>query len=57
MAELRTLARPYARAGFEVANQADTLQLWADQLNQLAVISGQPKVAAMIASTNTLCYS
>ncbi|MEE3240810.1 MAG: F0F1 ATP synthase subunit delta [Pseudomonadota bacterium] len=54
MAELRTLARPYARAGFEAANQADNLQLWADQLNQLAIISGQPKVAAMIASTNML---
>ena len=26
MAELRTLARPYARAGFEAANQADNLQ-------------------------------
>ena len=54
MAELRTLARPYACAAFEVANQAGTLQLWADQLNQLAVISGKPKVAVMIASTNTL---
>jgi len=51
MAELRTLARPYAKAAFQAASESGTLQLWADQLVLLGSISAEPKVADAISSS------
>lgn len=45
MAELRTLARPYARAAFEYADESKTLGEWEAQLIQLAAVCSAPKVA------------
>ena len=50
MAELRTLARPYAKAAFAVADEAGELQQWATQLNLLSSLAQQNKIAAMIGS-------
>lgn len=44
MAELLTLARPYARAAFESASETDSINDWSDQLRTLAAISAQPKI-------------
>lgn len=45
MAELRTLARPYARAAFEHADSKSNLGEWETQLMQLAALCSEPKVA------------
>lgn len=37
MAELKTVARPYAKAVFEVAREQSTISQWADMLNTLAL--------------------
>jgi F-type H+-transporting ATPase subunit delta len=39
MAELSTLARPYARAAFEYARGGDALQAWSEQLATAAAVS------------------
>lgn len=51
MAELRTLARPYAKAAFQAASESDSLQSWADQLALLGSISVDPKVVDAITSS------
>lgn len=50
MAELRTLARPYAKAAFQSANEATMLSVWSEQLNSLAAIASDSKVSGIIAS-------
>ncbi len=50
MAELSTLARPYARAAFEYAAGADQLQGWSQNLALAAAVVQQPAVAQMLAS-------
>jgi F-type H+-transporting ATPase subunit delta len=50
MAELKTLARPYARAAFEHADEAKKLGEWETQLVQLAGICSEQKVAAALSS-------
>ncbi|MBT5332007.1 MAG: F0F1 ATP synthase subunit delta [Porticoccaceae bacterium] len=50
MAELKTLARPYARAAFEHADEAKKLGEWETQLIQLASICSEAKVAAALNS-------
>ena len=50
MAELRTLARPYARAALQAATEAKAAQTWADQLAQFTLIAVQAKVALLIGS-------
>lgn len=50
MAELSTLARPYARAAFEYAAGADQLQGWSQNLALAAAVVQQPTVAEMLAS-------
>ena len=50
MAELSTLARPYARAAFEFAREAGALDNWASSLASAAVVSEEPRVAALLAS-------
>lgn len=50
MAELTTLARPYARAAFEVARADGDLQQWAQSLSACAGLVGDEKVEALLAS-------
>ena len=44
MAELLTLARPYARAAFESSRETNSINDWSDQLGTLAAISLEPKI-------------
>lgn len=48
MAELNTLARPYARAAFEFADDADKLQAWSQSLGLLAALVGESKILALL---------
>jgi len=53
MAELITLARPYAKAAFEQALAANTLTAWAEALATAAVVASEPRVAQLIAAPGT----
>ena len=48
MAELATLARPYARAVFELAKSEGRLDSWARMLGLLASVSGSDAVERML---------
>lgn len=48
MAELSTLARPYAKAAFNAALDSQSLDAWSQQLATLAVISEQTQVEELI---------
>jgi len=50
MAELRTLARPYANAVFAVARQDGDLERWSRMLGLLAVASADPQVKVLLDS-------
>ncbi len=50
MAELSTLARPYAKAAFMFANEAGKLSEWSNALTTLARIAAHEKVIALITS-------
>ncbi|GAA0235396.1 F0F1 ATP synthase subunit delta [Marinomonas primoryensis] len=44
MAELKTVARPYARAAFEVAREQGHVTEWADMLSILAAVTVESKL-------------
>ncbi len=48
MAELSTLARPYAKAAFQYAEGADGLQSWSEQIHAVAGIVSDDKVATLL---------
>ncbi|GAB2189907.1 F0F1 ATP synthase subunit delta [Sessilibacter sp. MAH2] len=50
MAELTTLARPYAKAAFEFAKEAKALDKWAEMLSVAAAVSQSDTVAKLLAS-------
>lgn len=50
MAELTTLARPYAKAAFEYARDHDTLDQWSDQLATVAAVSAQETLQKLLAN-------
>jgi F-type H+-transporting ATPase subunit delta len=50
MAELSTLARPYARAAFEYAVEAGALENWSEVLNTLADVVEHPTVERLLSS-------
>lgn len=50
MAELITLARPYAKAAFEQARASSSLPAWSQALATAAAVVEQARVAALIAS-------
>ncbi len=50
MAELTTLARPYAKAAFEAGLSSGSLQEWSDMLGQLAGVVSDDKVAELLSS-------
>ena len=50
MAELSTLARPYAKAAFEYANESGAVDQWAEMLGLLAGLSEFQAVAELISA-------
>lgn len=50
MAELTTLARPYAKAAFEFALAANDLEGWAKMLSGVAAIAQEKKVSDLLSS-------
>ncbi|MCR9105349.1 MAG: F0F1 ATP synthase subunit delta [Gammaproteobacteria bacterium] len=48
MAELSTLARPYAKAAFEYARSANALADWARQLSTCAAVISDERVSAVL---------
>ncbi len=52
MAELQTLARPYARAAFTVARDQQNLPVWGEALATMAQASQDVSLAALIAHPN-----
>ena len=50
MSELSSLARPYAKAIFELARDAGQYAEWSDQLELLAVIAGDDSMEDLISS-------
>ncbi|MEH6468090.1 MAG: F0F1 ATP synthase subunit delta [Porticoccus sp.] len=50
MAELSTLARPYAKAAFQYAADASDLQGWSDSLAVAAVVASQDAVVKLLSS-------
>lgn len=50
MAELSTLARPYAKAAFEYAVSANDLQGWSDNLEVVAAVAQQEAVIKLLSS-------
>ncbi|MGI1679476.1 MAG: F0F1 ATP synthase subunit delta [Cellvibrionaceae bacterium] len=50
MAELTTLARPYAKAGFEFAKDAKALDRWSNMLATVTTVALEPAVAKKLAS-------
>jgi F-type H+-transporting ATPase subunit delta len=52
MAELSTLARPYAKAAFEYAVAAGALDRWSQALGLLAALAGEDKIAVLLGAPN-----
>ena len=50
MAELTTLARPYAKAVFEYANGKGKLGKWSEMLGVAAAVAGEEPVAKLLSS-------
>lgn len=48
MAELSTLARPYARAAFEYANSEQALDAWQRELALIAAVVAEPTVKTLL---------
>ena len=52
MAEVNTIARPYAEAVFELADKSGKLGEWADALARLAEVAAHSEVLAVIGNPN-----
>lgn len=50
MAELATIARPYAEAVFRLAKQGNALPAWSDALNMIASVYQDPQMQAAMAN-------
>jgi F-type H+-transporting ATPase subunit delta len=48
MAELSTIARPYAEAVFALADSAGALSQWSDALSRLAAVAQAPEMAQLL---------
>lgn len=48
MAELRTIARPYAEAAFGLARQENALAHWSDSLKSLAAVVQLPEITGLV---------
>lgn len=49
MAELSTIARPYAQALFDIARAEGTLGAWVDVADELGALTAHPRVAEVVA--------
>ena len=52
MAELTTIARPYAEAAFRLARDENALPVWSEMLRFVSVVVAEPKVAAALDNPN-----
>ena len=52
MAEIATLARPYAEAAFRLARERRALPAWSEALGRLAQIAVDPQAASLIGNPN-----
>jgi len=52
MAEISTIARPYAEAVFEVARDSGKLKQWSEMLQTAATIVGNPDMQGLIGNTS-----
>ena len=50
MAELSTIARPYAEAAFEIAREKDALAPWSRMLGLVASVASDPRMRSALAS-------
>ena len=48
MAELTTIARPYAEAAFRIARDANALPVWSEMLRFLAEVAAEPRAASAL---------
>lgn len=53
MAEFATIARPYAKALFDLAGEKQQIESWLDGLKELAWSVQQPKVAALVDNSSS----
>lgn len=53
MSDLSTVARPYAEAVFNLAQESDALSAWSDQLDLIAAVSSDPEMAAIVNDPRT----
>lgn len=53
MADLATLARPYAEAVFKIAKQAHSATKWSDMLAFLATVASSPNIIAIAINPKT----
>src|SRR5215469_9007131 len=54
MAELSTIARPYARAAFESASPVHALGAWSEALSRAAAVVSDPRVKTLIGNPHVL---
>jgi F-type H+-transporting ATPase subunit delta len=52
MAEIATIARPYAEAAFRLARERQALLAWSDALGRLAQLADDPQASALIGNPN-----
>jgi F-type H+-transporting ATPase subunit delta len=52
MAELTTIARPYAEAAFRLAREQNALPVWSEMLRFVSVVVAEPKVATALDNPN-----
>jgi F-type H+-transporting ATPase subunit delta len=52
MAEISTIARPYAQAIFELAQEQSKLQQWSDMLQLAAQLAGNEDMQAVMGNTS-----
>ncbi len=50
MAEIATIARPYAEAAFRLARERQALPAWSDALGRLAQLADDPRAIATLAA-------
>ncbi len=52
MAEIATIARPYAEAAFRLARERRALPAWSEALDRLAQLASNPEAGALIGNPN-----
>jgi F-type H+-transporting ATPase subunit delta len=52
MAEIATIARPYAEAAFRLARQRKVVPAWSDALARLAQVAADPEASSLIGNPN-----